>query len=666
MRPANCTCPTCSRVLKLSPAEELPAKVKCSRCTTKFMVHPNGTTVVITPPLQTQPAQAVPAAAVQAVVGPAPVAPVQTAVCEAPAPAAPVAAAPAVVAPVAGQPAPVSMARLGVVIGGGVLFLVATIVLIVVCFSGGDEKSAGSNTSEKDQDKHVALVEPEKKPDPVVQKPKPPENDRSKPPENKDKPKPPDQGKPVEVERPKPLPAKPKPDNSPQVNKAIDKGVKYLQDSLNGKVTINEYYGSRCGGKALAGLTLLSCGVKADDPAVVKAAQAVRTQANQQNQTYDMAICVWFLDKLNDPQDRQTIQTLALRLIASQRINGGWDYTSFTLTDANQKEMLASLKEQASGKKPPTAPEKPDKPKEPARDTTKKPPKKGGVVILPTGKPRINPRPPAWGFNGTVPPANLKTLPVFQFDPKKPLTLQATFGHEDNSLTQFVILALWSAQKYGVPAQRSLAMAEARFRASQNPDGTWAYTWVKQPVPVWNPPRGTGQPAQRIRYDRADSMTCAGLLGLAVGRGVRADTKLDQEQEAKKDAPVTALTKDPAVKKALTYLSDSIGEMKKAAAQGNGAFRPAWGVAPLAIRANAWGNLYFLWSLERVAVVYNLKMIGDKDWYAWGSKVILDAQQTDGSWKDSFPGVVDTCFALLFLKRVNVVKDLSDKLQKVE
>jgi hypothetical protein len=327
--------------------------------------------------------------------------------------------------------------------------------------------------------------------------------------------------------------------------------------------------------------------------------------------------------------------------------------------------MLVLLKEQASGKKP-AAQEKPDKPKEPARDTSKKPPKKGGVVILPTRKPRITPRPPAWGLNGTVPPANLKTLPVFQFDPGKPLTFQATFGHEDNSLTQFVILALWSAQKYGVPAHRSLAMAEARFRASQNPDGTWAYTWVKQPVPAWNPPRGTGQPAQRIRYDRADSMTCAGLLGLAVGRGVRADTKLDQEEEAKKDAPVTALTKDPVVKKALSYLSDSIGEMKKAPAQGNPAFRPAWGVAPLSIRANAWGNLYFLWSLERVAVVYNLKMIGDKDWYAWGSKVILDAQQTDGSWKDSFPGVVDTCFALLFLKRVNVVKDLSDKLQKVE
>src|SRR5689334_21123564 len=146
MRPANCTCPICSRVLKLSPAEELPAKVKCSRCTTKFMVHPNGTTVVITPPLQPQLAQAVPAAAVQAMVPPAPVAPVQTAVCGAPADASPVSSA-----PVAGQPAPVSMARLGVDFGAGVMFLVATIVLIVVRFSRGDQHSSGNITSKEDQ-----------------------------------------------------------------------------------------------------------------------------------------------------------------------------------------------------------------------------------------------------------------------------------------------------------------------------------------------------------------------------------------------------------------------------------------------------------------------------------------------------------------------------------
>jgi hypothetical protein len=39
------------------------------------------------------------------------------------------------------------------------------------------------------------------------------------------------------------------------------------------------------------------------------------------------------------------------------------------------------------------------------------------------------------------------------------------------------------------------------------------------------------------------------------------------------------------------------------------------------------------------------------------------SQKADGSWDDRFPGVPDTCFALLFLKRANLVKDLTDTLR---
>jgi len=80
---------------------------------------------------------------------------------------------------------------------------------------------------------------------------------------------------------------------------------------------------------------------------------------------------------------------------------------------------------------------------------------------------------------------------------------------------------------------------------------------------------------------------------------------------------------------------------------------------------DTWGDLYFLWSLERMAVIYDLKTIGDVDWHEWGVDVILQQQQEDGSWKERFPGVPDTCFALLFLKRANLAKDLTDKLRGV-
>src|SRR5262249_19240609 len=79
--------------------------------------------------------------------------------------------------------------------------------------------------------------------------------------------------------------------------------------------------------------------------------------------------------------------------------------------------------------------------------------------------------------------------------------------------------------------------------------------------------------------------------------------------------------------------------------------------------ADAWGDLYFLWSLERVAVIYDLKKVEGKDWYAWGSAILLASQRPDGSWQDRFPGVPDTCFALLFLRRANLAKALPDELR---
>ena len=69
---------------------------------------------------------------------------------------------------------------------------------------------------------------------------------------------------------------------------------------------------------------------------------------------------------------------------------------------------------------------------------------------------------------------------------------------------------------------------------------------------------------------------------------------------------------------------------------------------------------YYLWSLERVAVALNLDTIGNKDWYAWGSGLLLSNQEEDGTWQGDYgTGGVDTCFALLFLKRANLAMDLT-------
>src|SRR5262249_6483285 len=81
-----------------------------------------------------------------------------------------------------------------------------------------------------------------------------------------------------------------------------------------------------------------------------------------------------------------------------------------------------------------------------------------------------------------------------------------------------------------------------------------------------------------------------------------------------------------------------------------------------------WGDLYLLWSIERVGVIYDVKDIqpgSGREWYPWGAEIIVANQKDTGEWDDRFPRVPDTCFALLFLKRADIAKDLTDKLREI-
>ncbi len=66
-------------------------------------------------------------------------------------------------------------------------------------------------------------------------------------------------------------------------------------------------------------------------------------------------------------------------------------------------------------------------------------------------------------------------------------------------------------------------------------------------------------------------------------------------------------------------------------------------------------HYYYLYGLERAGMLTMCMKFGKHDWYVDGSKLILSRQSGDGSWQTGGSGtvgpVVDTCFALLFLKR---------------
>jgi hypothetical protein len=488
--------------------------------------------------------------------------------------------------------------------------------------------------------------------------------------------------------------------------------------------------GHRIGYAVLPGLTLLECGVPPSDPIIQQAAHYLRTRAAKLDTTYELSLGILFLDRLGDPKDKKLIQTFALRLIAGQSTTGGWGYKCPLLSRPAQMELLTALRHLdpppaggmplvagdqpgmpgiagkpgdmpgiagGPGKKPgdlapiaqgpggPLAggparagypslsgstsragsspgeslyrqeasadrpnrwrdwlgfsapdgkdpkPAEKDAKAQADKDPPAAPPKpnakdgKPGEARADNGKPGDAPAAPPRPAKPYVLPERLLMLPVIQDpalhvleDPKNKsnnLILTTT----DNSNTQFAILALWTAQRYDVPMRRTLNLIIRRFLTSQNADGSWGYHY-----------RFGGGEAER------PAMTCVGLIGLAVGHGLA------------QPAPAGQPVQDPRILNGLIALTKNIG-------------KPVEQPAKLPMQ-----NLYFLWSVERVAVLYNLPVIGDKDWYRWGAQVLVANQETHGNWANGqYHGnspTLDTCLALLFLKRANLVKDLTAKL----
>ncbi|MFO0967806.1 MAG: hypothetical protein U0793_19770 [Gemmataceae bacterium] len=206
---------------------------------------------------------------------------------------------------------------------------------------------------------------------------------------------------------------------------------------------------------------------------------------------------------------------------------------------------------------------------------------------------------------------------------------RGTAERADNSNTQFALLALWIARKYELPLDYVFGQVERRFRASQTLEG-WDYNW-------W---------ARRERG--AGSMTCAGLLGLAVGLCSR-----EEDMAHKTDSPKPGDDGIALGLRALAIYTTDPSDFRGTSASTT--------LGPKGVP-----NLYFLWSIERVGVLCNVRTIGSKDWYRWGLDLLLPTQRPDGSWlgRGSGSPVIDTSFALLFLKRSDLLPDLRESLGK--
>jgi hypothetical protein len=473
-----------------------------------------------------------------------------------------------------------------------------------------------------------------------------------------------------------------------QVDRAIQDGKKYL---LARQMADGSFPGPGhpIGVTALAGLAMLESGTEPGDPSMRFAAQYILNGLSTLDDTYDLSLAILFLDRFGEAKYRRQIQTLAVRLIGGQTATGGWSYKCPLFVKRDHDELLRVLRRQeqldkqeamqgiaggkgAKDKMRPSAGSGRDEKLSGVGTKGKGEPEKGpsassassseaaslaqlprpGMCIKSADDANLATAPakrapadaPADGqsakkVGGKIAVAGqLGFLPVLQ-DLDNPGEHNARGGpadapiadakaRTDNSNTQFAILAMWTAQRHEVPVRRTLQLIVKRFRESYCPDGGWVYGYTK-------PGNGVSTPA----------MTCAGLAGLAIGFGLT-----DAKKPGNKDD-------EKLVMRAFRCLMKFVGESSD-----------KW-EKPARLEEN--NNLYYLWSIERVAVMYNLPTIGDRDWYRWGAEILVTNQsqrgQQAGAWLNGgntilADPVVNTSLALLFLRGANLTADLTDRL----
>ncbi len=231
-------------------------------------------------------------------------------------------------------------------------------------------------------------------------------------------------------------------------------------------------------------------------------------------------------------------------------------------------------------------------------------------------------------------------------------------GPEDISNTQYVLLALWAGTRcgYRVPKDAAVSIAERLLELQE-----------------------TGGP-QRVRSrDAADESAAASQEGAryAPGRSVPPTREIDQArgfgytpgEMATGSMTTGGLSSLLTVKAILLEQHELDPELGRRLEQGIWD-AIAWLGANYDLEANppvgALWHYYYLYGLERALVIAGKQTLDGRDWYREGAELLLSAQRPDGRWTPPSPlagfgGFVaqepyatthlDTCFALLFLKR---------------
>ncbi len=457
-----------------------------------------------------------------------------------------------------------------------------------------------------------------------------------------------------------------------QVDRSIDHGVEFLRRRQNadgswGHQTTLSGRRYTPGITALSALTLLECGVSTKDAHVRSAAQYLRQHMPELTNTYSISLAILFFDRLGEQSDAARIRTLALRLIAGQKPSGGWDYSCPVLRSEEELGLLALLykdrpttsldlfaqerqREEAKldselyrprpSKVPPLElfltqdPTAAHIPPSAIRPTEKDPVGRDPKESADTEKQKVGPALP--GDNRQLSkraleaaeklPQSLRRTPALRSAEllREPPNLSTP--RTDNSNTQFAILGLLTAENYDVPMERAMALLDWRFRNSMTLQGGWSY---------------------RPNIPMTPSMTAAALMGLALKNGILLPNRRGRGRDI-------AVHDDEIIHRGFLTLAGILEN-----------YYASFLFSPFPMDQL---DLYLLWTVERVAVLYNVRELGNLDWYPSGVQLLLPLQREDGSWSTQGTSclgepAVSSSFALLFLKRSNLARGLTERLK---
>ena len=223
-------------------------------------------------------------------------------------------------------------------------------------------------------------------------------------------------------------------------------------------------------------------------------------------------------------------------------------------------------------------------------------------------------------------------------------------GIADLSNTQYALLGLDVAARCGVAVPLETWMKALEYLLKeQDVDGFPSELFVENPAyepGADDPPRWVSAGKRKARGwtylpghkdPNTGSMTCAGVTCLAIVK--------ERLTEAGKCPPETGHRIDTAILDGLAWLSDAFTVKDN----------------PVVPAAPAMWHYYYLYGLERVGAFTGVRHHQKREWYAEGARFLLGGQVKDGHWPNgpsvnkasdnTESDVVQTCFALLFLKR---------------